>query len=289
MRLLRFNLNIPFWCSFAEYGTLNIQQTYPFPPPPTIFGMILNAFGKPAVHTISDDVAKQRLIEEYLRDYSKLRCSIVVRDMGEKIDDYLNVLKGNRDKKASRSALNDRLSSEIKKFKKENKNLSESGIKDKINRYTLDFWKSQVENYGQYQIDKKWMRTQINRQRLIQPRYTIYLRSSDESGDYSLESLSFHLKNPKRPLYLGESDDIIDLTINEAGIVKVEDENYISSKISSVLPGPRVYENCEIVKVPIKLRYDKNSEQKLICSIPRGDIREGVPCIKVCGENVVFL
>jgi len=287
MKLLKFNLNIPFWCSFTEYGTMNIQQTYPFPPPPTIFGMILNALGKPAVHTIDNDNAKKKLIEEYLQSYSKLKFSIIVKETGEKINDYLNILKGNRDKESSRSALNDKLSKEIKKLKKENESASESEIKNKISEYTSDFWKKQVENYGRYRIDKKWMKTQVNRQRLIQPKYVIYIQSSDEYGEYSLENMSSCLKNPQRPLYIGESDDLVEICMEKKGIVQIENEKNKSSQISSVLPG--LYQNSLLVKIPIRLRYDKTEKQKLLCSIPIGDVKEKVSCLKVAGENIVFL
>jgi len=319
MRLLRFDLDIPFWCSFAEYGTLNIQQTYPFPPPPTLFGMILNAMGKPAIHTVDENV-KEGLEEEYLDSYSKLRFSIVIRDAGEKIDDYLNIMKGSRNIEKEESLLKDEITKKLNKFdrllidKKEINRIANSLKREKnVDKDDLDkiqdeladngatseeignllafitnYWQS-ISEKKEYEIRKPWLRTQVHRQRLIQPRYSIYILSSEESGEFSINNLSHCLRNPKRPLYLGESDDIVDLTINGEGIVGVEDENYISSKLSSVLPGPRVYENCQIVKIPIKLRYDKNSDQKLICSIPRGDLREDMSCIRVCEENVVLL
>ncbi|ATZ61746.2 MAG: CRISPR-associated protein Cas5 [Methanosarcinales archaeon Met12] len=317
MKLLKIDLNIPFWCSFAEYGTMNIQQTYPFPPPPTIFGMILNALGKPAVHTIDDTNAKQWLIKEYLCDYSKLRFSIVVRDMGEKIDDYLNILKGNRKIEEEEANLEGEITKKIELFgnldmKKQEVNkianelkrqniknddlknimdtLKQKGATVKETNELFDFikqhWRGLPEKV-KYEIRKYWLRSQVNRQRLIRPRYTIYIHSLDGSGDYSLNNLSFHLRTPKRLLYLGESDGIVDVGIEGDGLVEVEDENDASSQISSVLPG--VYQNSQLVKMPVKLRYDSSEKHKLLCSVPYGDIGEEVSCINVCGEYIVFL
>jgi len=147
-------------------------------------------------------------------------------------------------------------------------------------------WRS-LPDILKYEIRKYWLRSQVNRQRLIQPKYTIYIQSSDESGGYSLNILSSHLRNPKRPLYLGESDGIVDVAIKGDGIVEVEDDVYTSSKISSVLPG--IYQNTQLVKIPVKLRYDSSEKHNLLCSVPLGDIGKEVPCINVYGENIVFL
>jgi CRISPR-associated Cas5-like protein len=314
MRLLRFDLNVPFWCSFAEYGTTNIQQTHLFPPPPTIFGMLLNALRKPAIHTITDDNAKQRLIEEYLYNYSKLRFSIVIRDMGEKIDDYLNILKGNRkieyveadlkNKIIEKLEFNDleinkkELNKTTNKLKRQHisdvhlknimKLLKQRGATIKEINELFDFiekyWRSLPETL-KYEMRKYWLRSQVNRQRLIRPMYSIYIQSSDKTEEYSIENISAYLSDSKRPLYLGESDDVFELRVYE--LIEVESDNNKSSQISSVLPG--LYRNSQLVNVPVKLRYDPSEKHKLLCSIPHGDLGEDVPCINVFGENIVFL
>jgi len=316
MKILKLDIKVPFWCSFAEYGTLNIQQTYLFPPPPALFGMILNAMGKPAVHTISIDDAAQKIEKQYLDAYSKLRFSIIIREHGNRIDDYVNILKGNREI--------DTLIRNIKKRKKKSENLkqiklTESDIKpillNLFNKETnYDAVEDQLkqkfpsnENISEllqiikeecplseiqrYNVNKSWMRSQIHRQRIIHPQYTVYIQSLDDEGNFSLEKISSSLRNPKRPLYLGESDDLIQLDINGDGIVDVENEQILSNQIKSIIPGPRVYENCQITKIPNKLRYDTSNNQKLICSIPnsKGVLKESIPCISVSGENIVFL
>ena len=286
MKVLKIDLDVPFWCSFGEYGTVNIQQTYTFPPPPTIFGMILNAMGKPSPHTIEETNVRESIIKEYLEVYSKLGFSITIRDNGEKINDYLNILKGNREQGTSRSSLKDELSKEIKTIKNKNKDKNEDEIEKLTEKYVENFWNEKIETYGLYRIDKTWMRTQVNKERLIQPKYTVYIHSLIDVGEYSLEHISSSLRKPKRPLYLGDSDSMVDIKIKGDGIFDA-DEHCISSSIHSVLPG--VHQNSHMVMVPVKLRYDSSGAQKLLCSIPYSDIEEKVPCISIGGENIVFL
>ena len=90
------------------------------------------------------------------------------------------------------------------------------------------------------------------------------------------------LKNPKRPLYIGESDDMVDIT----NIEIVDVDKIISSNISSVLLG--VYNNSELVKVPLNLKYAIDNSNK-ICSIPKGKLDEQIECYTYNGENFVFL
>ena len=314
MNLLKFDLIIPFWCSFAEYGTLNIQQTYLFPPPTALFGMILNAMGKPSVHTINDENAQENLKQEYLENFSKLQFSILVRNQGEKIDDYLNILKGNREFENIGTQLLDEItkSDQIKESKLEKKKLKEfiegllyqeledERLEKELKEITESDEKAKaifqllkdkctLSPKKRYDFNKRWVRSQIHRQRLLQPRYGVYIQSDDDSGEFSLTNISRALRDPKRSLYLGESDDLVDLKIDNDGIVAVENEHHVSSFINSVIPGPKIFENCQITKIPRRLRFDVNNEQKLICSIPRGPLKEEISSIRISGENIVFL
>lgn len=314
MNLLKFNLSVPFWCSFAEYGTLNIQQTYLIPPPTALFGMILNAMGKPSVHTISDENARENLEQEYLEKFSELRFSILVRNPGEKIDDYLNILKGSRESENIIAQLLDEITkSEIimasglekKKLKEligglisqtlETKDLDKELIEitgSDENAQAISLFlkeKCTLSSKKRYDFHKRWGRSQIHRQRLLQPRYGVYIQSDADAGEFSLRNISRVLRDPRRSLYLGESDDLVDLEIENEGIVTVENEYSVSSRIDSVIPGPKIFENCQITKIPRRLRFDTKKEQKIICSIPQGPLKEEIACIRVSGENIVFL
>lgn len=277
MQVLKFDLVVPYWCSFKQYGTMNIQQTYPFPPPPTIFGMIQNAMGKPQ--------------KEY-KGYEKLEFAIIIRNKGEKIDDYSNIMKGNRGG-TSRSTLKDELSSTrkdlVKQLKKEG--LNEDQINKKLKEHEKKFWQEKRKEFGAYVIEKKWMRTQVRRQKIVNPTYTIFLKSED-TGEYSIKNISNALLNPKRPLYLGESDDLVIIKI-DSDIKEAKASQ--SSQIKSTIPG--IHDNSEVVKIPNMTRdyvvekgRDVNKKYpNIIVSIPKGEKRETSPCFNVDGENIVFL
>lgn len=321
MKVIRADLEVPFWCSFSEYGTVNIRPTYPFPPTTTLFGLIQNALQKPALHDLTKDERKGVGLQ-YLEDYSKLDFAIVIKENGEKIDDYLNIHKGSRvlERNYEDRMLTDKVKDKIKSFdlsKKDEKALNkivrkitrkkivediEKGDKTKKNEILnlieekgagelleliVDFWQTNKDGIGGYEINKNWESTQINRQRLISPKFTIYIRSTKENGEYSLESIYDHLKTPKRPLYLGENDDIV--IVNKLEIKEVCDELIKSFKMDSVIPG--VHTNCQLVKIPTRLKNDFPNEKghNLICSIPQGDLDQELPCFDVEGEHIVFL
>ncbi len=280
MEILKFDLKVPYWCSFRHFGAINIQQTYPFPPPPTIFGMIQNALGK------TQKPNAKETFRDY-RGYDNLNFSVVIRDTGEKLDDYANVMKGYRDRKNSREFLESELKKEKEKWEKELKEsgLSEDNIDKELIKRERNFWEEKTREIGRYEIDKKLMRTQITRQRLIKPKYTVYIKSNDE-GDFSLKSVSESLRDPKRPLYIGENDDMVILDFEGDGIKKDVKENE-SENIQSTIPG--IYQNSEIVKIPVEVINPEINSTKLTVSIPKGKIGDKIPCLNVDGENIVFL
>ncbi len=328
MKVIRADLEVPFWCSFSEYGTVNIRPTYPFPPPTTLFGLIQNALQKSALHDLEEE-EKKVIAPQYLDNYSKLDFAIIIQENGEKIDDYLNIHKGSREIERFESSLKEELQKKIdeldlleddkKKLNKElnklkrknfidnlvkiNKNgkLQEKDEKQILNLINLvketgadelitfiqRFWESSEKGINGYNLNKKWINTQINRQRLVGPKYTIYVNSTDKNGEYSVENIYDHLKNPKRPLYLGESDDVVN--IDNLEIKEINDEMIKSSKVDSIIPG--VYTNSQLVKIPLKLKNDIPDEEghNLICSIPQGELEEKISCFELEGENIVFL
>jgi CRISPR-associated Cas5-like protein len=321
MRVIRADLEVPFWCSFSEYGTVNIRPTYPFPPPTTLFGLIQNAMQKPALHELTKD--KQKGVRlQYLENYSKLDFAILIKENGEKIDDYLNIHKGSRvrERNYEDRMLTDKVKDKIKSFdlskedekalnkivrkitrkkfvediekedeSKKNEILNLIGEKyaGELLKLIVDFWQVNKDGVGGYETNKNWEHTQINRQRLISPKFTIYIRSTEENGEHSLESIYDHLKKPKRPLYLGENDDVVN--VNKIKIKTVNDELIKSFKVDSIIPG--VYTNCQLVKIPSRLKNDFPDERghNLICSIPQGDLDQELPCFDVEGEHIVFL
>lgn len=80
------------------------------------------------------------------------------------------------------------------------------------------------------------------REFLVEPSYEIYLVGDEER----IKDTYSALLNPKRPLYLGCSDDLVDLEVFEP----IEVKEMESEEIMSIVEG--IYEGCIVEKVPYK-------------------------------------
>ncbi|RLI80187.1 CRISPR-associated protein Cas5 [Archaeoglobales archaeon] len=80
------------------------------------------------------------------------------------------------------------------------------------------------------------------REFLVEPSYEIFLVGDDER----IKEVHSALLNPERPLYLGGSDDLVDIEVFEP----VEVEETEADEVWSVAEG--VYEGCIVEKVPYK-------------------------------------
>lgn len=75
MAIVAAKLAVPFWCSFRMPYTVNVNFTYPVPPPTTLYGLIGCAMGLPAdsydlLHQLQITVGLERsgeIIESYSR------------------------------------------------------------------------------------------------------------------------------------------------------------------------------------------------------------------------------
>jgi len=86
---------------------------------------------------------------------------------------------------------------------------------------------------------------------LVEPKYEIFLVGEEKK----IKETYSALLNPKRPLYLGSSDDLVDIEVFEPVEVKEIETN----EIWSVVEG--VYEGCIIEKVPYKfVKVEKKFE-----------------------------
>ncbi len=93
---------------------------------------------------------------------------------------------------------------------------------------------------------KKYERTfpssPMFREFLVEPSYEIFLMGGKEK----IKEVYSALLNPKRPLYLGGSDDLVDIEVFEP----VEVQEVEVGEVWSVVEG--VYEGCIVEKVPYK-------------------------------------
>ena len=116
---------------------------------------------------------------------------------------------------------------------------------------------------------------------LVLPAYEIYIAGEDERINLSYNALL----QPARPLYIGASDDLVDIEPSKPA--KIEEVN--AKEIAGVMEG--IYENCFVERVPykfIKKGKDFSLQYKTV-SIPQNgviNLKEEVDSWQFEGENV---
>lgn len=130
---------------------------------------------------------------------------------------------------------------------------------------------------------KRFMRnfpsSPIFREFIANPKYKVFTVGENST----IDKLSKAIKDPPRPLYLGQSDDMVDIE----NLKLTEIENTKSRKIHSILKG--IYAGCEITKLPYKFSRDGKNLKYLTVSIPKKyplEISEEVECLRF-GEEFV--
>lgn len=119
----------------------------------------------------------------------------------------------------------------------------------------------------------------VYREFLVNPIYSIYIAGDDEI----ISMINSSLKNPKRDLFIGTSDDLVDLTIyNPVNIFEDFDVPH------SIIDG--IHEDCIIEKIPFK--FHKNGcrfelEEKVI-SIPNETFSKKLNLFNFKNEKIVL-
>jgi hypothetical protein len=93
---------------------------------------------------------------------------------------------------------------------------------------------------------------------LVNPAYAIYLGGNEQL----LKGIKDTLQNPSRPLYLGQSDDVVDVKVFSV----IEIERKLSSEVHSIFPG--IKDNCEILKLPYKFQDEETLIYSPVLSLP---------------------
>jgi len=121
----------------------------------------------------------------------------------------------------------------------------------------------------------------MHREFLVQPRYRIYLAAEDSI----IEEITAALGDPQRPLYLGQSDDMVNYT--EPHVVDVEETE--SAELDSIAKD--VHENCDVFRLPFRFVPEGKgwSLEYLLVSVPKnGKLKaaQALKCLRF-GEKLV--
>ncbi len=116
---------------------------------------------------------------------------------------------------------------------------------------------------------------------LVSPTYEIYIAGEDDKINQIYNALIY----PARPLYIGASDDLVNIEPSKP----IEIKKNSAREISGVIEG--IHEKCFIEKIPYKFNKKGNNfslEYKTV-SIPKDVIitlKEEVGCWQFDGENI---
>lgn len=115
----------------------------------------------------------------------------------------------------------------------------------------------------------------MHREFLVKPRYRIYLAAEDSV----IEEIAAALGNPQRPLYLGQSDDMLDYT--PPHVIDVEETK--SAELDSIAEG--VHPDCDVLRLPRRFvpEGDGWSLEYLLVSVPKNrklKAKTPIPCLR---------
>ncbi len=218
---LKFKCEGIYFVSFRKPVTTSLSLTYKLPPFTAVRGLIANALGFPR-----DSFE----IQDWFKIGMKIEGKI---EVGREMVKFLKMI--------SRKLFYRCKSCGFEK-------MSDSKPKMCPNCGEKNFVKVEKNIY-----ERTFPSSPIYREFLIMPKYWIYLVGEEKKIKEIFEAL----RNPKRPLYIGASDDLVDISVFEPVKVKEVEEN----KINSILDG--IYENCTLEKLPYKFVPIKDKKGKL--------------------------
>lgn len=151
------------------------------------------------------------------------------------------------------------------------------GIKSYEINYSTEMTKVLKLKQNKVKYNRNFPSSPIFKEFLIFPKYDIYIAGDDDL----IYEINEKLENPERNLYLGSSDDMIDLNIFDCTQI-----NSKFGKPISIVEG--IHDNSTIEKIPFKFNQNGKSfslEEKII-SIPNKFIDEEMEIYDFNGEYV---
>lgn len=123
----------------------------------------------------------------------------------------------------------------------------------------------------------------IFKELLVAPTYRIFLAGDEEK----IKQIHNALQNPKRPLYLGASDDLVDIELSD--LIEVKETK--TKQVTGVVEG--IHEKCAIENLPYKfIRTKVFSVDYKTVSIPYTPtiiLKEEINCYRFGNDNVLLL
>jgi len=247
MHGLKITVDLPYFANFRKPTSTSNLTTYSIPPYTTIRGLLSNALGLKR-----DDYSLQEW---------DLKIGIKVRREGDRNKELTKILK---------------LVARERAFKCKN---CGHIMKQSTKRESCKLCDGDVEEIPNYK--RHFPSAPMYQEFLVQPSFNFYLISEKEK----LQDIQRSIKNPRRPLYLGNSENLV--TIKTTEITKVSKES--GKKTRTVVEG--FYQNSIVEKLPYKFhkkgrRYQL--EYKTI-SIPKGEkikLDEEKQLFTIDGERV---
>ena len=241
-----YGLSVVLECTgfacFRQPTTTSTILTYPVPPFTTLLGLVACAQGLPSDRI--DPQGHDRLANQLRIGITPLRIGLRNRELASmlKLKSFLTESKEG-----------------LRRFEEEHSDL----VRRYSGRYTVPVmarFSHFLESLGGVPWTA-WSRapsSPIFREFLVHPSYRVYFVSTEET----IRQLAQDLEDPKRPLYLGQSDDMVDVTVDKPQPVK----RRRSRTFHSVVPG--IQEGCEVVRLPLRFVDQRSSLTYATVSVP---------------------
>jgi CRISPR-associated protein Cas5h len=114
---------------------------------------------------------------------------------------------------------------------------------------------------------------------LVRPSFRIFVRGNDST----IKELNQALQTPLRPLYIGQSDDLVVVSNIQLLEVRATYSKIIHSVVEGVHPG------CEVVKLPRRFRDLDTIEYISPLSVPHATpltLAKEIPVWEYSGNNI---
>lgn len=240
---IQVDLDCPYFANFRKPTSTGTIITYPVPPFTTIRGLLSNALGLER-----DDYS--------LQDWD-LKIGIGVKEIDGKSKEMSKILK---------------LVSRERAFKCNNcgQIIKRSSKKTKC-KYCGGPLK-EIPNYK-----RSFPSAPIHREFLIRPSYVLYLISERQE----VEKIHRALEDPARYLYLGNSENLVDISVSNP--VRVEKQR--SKRVDTIVEG--VYPNSLVEKLPYEFhkRGRRFQLEYKTVSIPKEGLLKMKKAVETCGMS----